>query len=59
MVRLAIYNKEDRLTVAKILVDNGYTVRQEKRKLTPTGKSLEYFLEVSKDDDSTSSEERS
>jgi|P827metagenome_2_1110787.scaffolds.fasta_scaffold06247_11 pyruvate carboxylase len=59
MAKLAIYNREDRLTVAKILIDNGYTVKQGKRKLTPNGKSVEYYLDVEKEAEATSSEERS
>jgi hypothetical protein len=52
MVRLSIYNKEDRLTVAKILIDNDYIVSQGKIKKTPTGKTYEYFLDVEKKGDS-------
>ncbi len=50
MAKLIIYSKEDRLTVAKILVDNGYTVRQGKRSTTPTGKKVEYFLDVKREE---------
>lgn len=46
---LVIYNQEDRLTVAQILVKNGYTVAQGKRKKTESGKQLDYFLKVSQD----------
>lgn len=60
MAKLAIYNRDDRLTVAKILIDNGYTVKQGKRKVTPTGKTVEYFLDVEKEDGTAAtSEERS
>lgn len=31
---LRIYNQEDRLNVAQILIKNGYAVRQTKRKRT-------------------------
>lgn len=48
-MELVIYNQEDRLTVAQILVKNGYTVAQGKRKKTETGKQLDYFLKVSLD----------
>lgn len=44
-----IYTKEDRLNVAKILLDNGYAVSTGKRKRTPTGKQVIYFLRVTKD----------
>ena len=38
---LVIYNQEDRLTVAQILVKNGYTVAQGKRKKT---ESVLFFI---------------
>lgn len=44
-----IYIKEDRLNVAKILLDNGYAVSTGKRNKTPTGKQVIYFLRVTKD----------
>lgn len=44
-----IYIKEDRLNVAKILLDNGYAVSTGKRNKTKTGKQVIYFLKVSKD----------
>ncbi len=40
-MELKIYSKEDRLKVAAILIDNGYTVSQGKRQRTPTGKTLD------------------
>ena len=43
-MELIIFKEEDRLEVAKILVKNGYTVSQGKRKKTPTGKSVEYYI---------------
>nr|DAO80777.1 MAG TPA: CDI toxin-like protein [Caudoviricetes sp.] len=43
---LKISNKEDRLTIAKILIDNGYTVGQIKRRRTETGKTFDYFLKL-------------
>jgi len=49
VMELKIYNLEDRLTVAQILVKNGYTVSQGKRNRTETGKTLDYFLKVSTD----------
>ena len=45
-IELREYNKEDRKTVASILFDNGYTVRQGKRQRTPTGKSVDYLVIV-------------
>lgn len=44
-----IYIKEDRLNVAKILLDNGYAVSTGKRNKTPTGKQVIYYLRVTKD----------
>lgn len=43
---LRIYNMEDRLNVAAILIKNGYTVGQAKRSRTPTGKQLDYLLTI-------------
>lgn len=51
VMELKIYNQEDRLTVASILIKNGYTVAQSKKQRTPTGKTLDYFLRVSEDAD--------
>lgn len=51
VMELKIYNQEDRLTVASILIKNGYTVSQGKRQRSPTGKTLDYFLKVSEDVD--------
>lgn len=45
-IELRVYNKEDRRTVASILFENGYTVRQGKRQRTPTGKSIDYLVIV-------------
>lgn len=41
---LRIYNMEDRKQVMTILAVNGYDVGQHKRKTTPTGKSVTYFV---------------
>lgn len=49
MFEVEIYTKEDRLNVAKILLDNGYAISTGKRQKTPTGKQVIYFLRVSKD----------
>lgn len=48
-MKLKIFNQEDRLAVAQILVKNGYTVSQGKERRTETGKSLDYFLVVKED----------
>ena len=48
-MELKIYNIEDRLKVAEILIKNGYTVAQRKRQKTPTGKTNEYYLVVTED----------
>lgn len=47
-MKIEIFKEEDRLTVAAILVKNGYMVRQGKERTTPTGKSYVYFLEAKK-----------
>ena len=49
-IELKIYNLEDRLNVAQILIKNGYTVSQGKRQRSTSGKSLDYFLKVTEDD---------
>ena len=41
---LRIYNLEDRKAVMTILAVNGYDVGQHKKKVTPTGKSLAYYV---------------
>lgn len=47
-VEILIYNQEDRLNTAAILIKNGYTVEQGKRQKTATGKALDYFLRIRK-----------
>ena len=47
-MEILIYNQEDRLNTAAILVKNGYTVEQGKRQRTQTGKILDYFLRIRK-----------
>lgn len=49
MDKVIIASVEDRLTVAAILVKNGYTVRQGKQ-LRPGKKSHEYYLEYAPND---------
>ena len=51
VMELKIYNQDDRLSVAAILIKNGYTVSQGKRQRSPTGKTLDYILNVSEDKD--------
>ena len=46
---LKIYNQQDRLDVATILLKNGYTVSQTKRKNNPNGKTVDYYLAVEED----------
>lgn len=43
-MKLRIFNLEDRITVATILIKNGYTVRQTKQKKTESGKVLDYYI---------------
>lgn len=50
--KLYINTLEERIEVAGILIKNGYTVSQGKEKKAPTGKTYDYFLEVSRDDNS-------
>lgn len=50
-MELLIYNQEDRLNVAQVLIKNGYTVSQGKRKKTETGKQLDYYLRVTPDEE--------
>lgn len=45
-MELRIFNQDDRIKVAAILVKNGYEVAQKKRKKTETGKTYVYYLEV-------------
>lgn len=54
-MELKIFNLEDRLKVAEILIKNGYTVSQKKRQRNPTGKTLEYYLAVTEDQDNAES----
>ena len=54
-MELRIFNLEDRLKVAEILIKNGYTVSQKKRQRNPTGKTMEYYLAVAEDQDNAES----
>lgn len=49
MAEISIDKLEDRKTVTAILHANGYTVGPGKRKKTPTGKQLDYYLKVYKE----------
>ena len=48
---IKIYNQQDRLDVAQILIKNGYTVLQTKRARVPGGKTVDYFLKVKLDEE--------
>lgn len=47
MAKIEIAAEQDRLTIATLLVKNGYTVRQGKEK-SPNGKRNIFFIEYSK-----------
>ena len=51
--KLYIDKLEERIEVAGILIKNGYTVCQGKEKKTPTGKVYDYYIVVTRDDNST------
>lgn len=51
---IKIYNQQDRLDVAQILIKNGYTVAQAKKKRTENGKTVDYFLKVKLDEENAS-----
>ena len=44
VAEISINKLEDRKTVTAILHENGYTVGPGKRKLTPTGKQMDYYF---------------
>lgn len=48
---IKIYNQQDRMDVAQILIKNGYTVSQTKRARVPGGKTVDYFLKVKLDEE--------
>lgn len=48
--KVKIYNLDDRLSVAQILIKNGYTVAQGKEKRTPDGRSMVYYLAFREDE---------
>lgn len=49
VAELSINKLEDRKTVTAILHENGYTIGPGKRKLTETGKQMDYYLKVYKE----------
>ena len=49
VAEISIDKLKDRKTVTAILHANGYTVGPGKRKKTPTGKQLDYYLKVYKE----------
>lgn len=51
---IKIYNQQDRLDVAQILIKNGYTVSQVKKKRTETGKTVDYYLKIILDEENAS-----
>jgi len=51
IAELSISKLEDRKTVTAILVENGYTIGPGKRKKTPTGKTMDYYLKVYREED--------
>ena len=47
-MKIEIFKEEDRMTVAAILVKNGYRVAQGKGRKSPNSKAYVYFLEAEK-----------
>ena len=48
VAELSIGEITDRMTMSSILVKNGYGVIPGKRKKTPTGKQLDYYIGIYK-----------
>lgn len=46
VAEISIAKLEDRKAVTAILHENGYTVGPGKRKKTPTGKTVDYYLKI-------------
>lgn len=57
MSKIEIFTEQDRLTVASILVKNGYTVRQLRERVEGK-RSYLYYLEYSKPKKSAGEEEQ-
>lgn len=51
ILKIEIFNESDRLTVASILVKNGYKVYQSKERKAPTSRAYTYFIVAEKTDD--------
>lgn len=49
VAELSIDKLEDRKMVTAILHENGYTVGPGRRKKTPTGKQIDYYLKIYKE----------
>lgn len=56
-MKIEIFKEEDRMTVAAILVKNGYRVSQGKGRKSPNSKAYVYYLEVDKPDDEVKTDE--
>lgn len=56
MTKINISREEDRLTMASILVKNGYTVRQSRRK--KKGNAYEYCIEFAENENEKTEEQR-
>lgn len=50
VAELSIGKLEDRKTVTAILYENGYTVGPGKKALTPSGKKVDYYLKIYKEE---------
>lgn len=46
VAEISISKLEDRKVVTAILHENGYTVGPGKRRKTPTGKTMDYYLKI-------------
>lgn len=51
VAEISIAKLEDRKVVTAILHENGYTVGPGKRKKTPTGKTVDYYLKIYEEGD--------
>jgi len=51
VAELSIYKLEDRKAVTAILLENGYTIGPGVRKKTATGKQMDYYLKVYRDNE--------
>ena len=55
---LRIYQLDDRKTVMAILATNGYDVGQHKKKVTPDGKAVAYYVHVTDQKDNADTSRR-